>query len=519
MKKIIPFLVFLVLADGFAVQAKVSENEYWSIAQIFVYDENDEVVSTGSGVVIDEEGRMLTNYHVISDLQDYPDGYLSVCMTVDVTEPPLCFLVVEIVYTWEDVDLALLQIVEVYDYEAEAYISREEFLDKYDTVINHVYFNKQVLFEESVEIGDEIQILGYPGVGGSAITYTKGTVSGFERVLLDDGTYYPYMIKTDASINPGNSGGGAFNSDSLFIGIPSVGTYDMGDMAYIISLPVINLFLTEALGEEYMEQYDLECAENSYLGDDLYCYCNEGYTPDEDGNCITYDQACKDSFGMYSYNDGTADEDGIPWCYCEEGYGWSDSGDTCVLTDGADGQDVAQILSEDWTAGGFSDVGEDYKYADAVFYVRDLGVVQGYADGTFKPFNEINRAEFVKILIEAKYQEYLQDYMPESCFSDVGATEWYAKYVCFAKGKGIIGGYPDGTFKPSQNINVVEAMKIVLETYFGNVPPSDGEWYKKYVDYALKHGFWLEEWSDNSYLLKRGEMAELMYRALVMINE
>lgn len=96
-------------------------------------------------------------------------------------------------------------------------------------------------------------------------------------------------------------------------------------------------------------------------------------------------------------------------------------------------------------------------------------------------------------------------------FMDVVASDWYAKYVCFAKDKGIIGGYPDGTFKPAQNVNVAEALKIVLETYFGNVTPVDGEWYQKYVDYAHKHDFWLDERVSESYLLKRGEMAGLMY--------
>ncbi len=443
MKRIIPFLMVLLFVGGFTASAKVTENEILSIVQIINYDVNDEPLSTGSGVVIDGTGRILTNYHVLEDYYAYDDSYMLVCMTLSVTEEPVCMVVVDVVGVWETADLALLEIILVYDPETEEMIEKDEFLMKYDVTFNHVNFDKQIWDDENVELGDELQILGYPGVGGTTITYTRGTVSGFERLLTDDG-YYPWLIKTDASINPGNSGGGAFDVNNYFVGIPSIGTYEMGDMAYVISLPVINLFLNEFLGDEYMAQNDF--AEVPFELEDVQ-----------------------------------VSEDGEFWVM-------------------------------------FTDVGDKYKYVSAIVYVKELGLVQGYADGTYKPYNEINRAEFVKILVEGKFQEYLQDYKPGNCFKDVAASDWYAKYVCFAKDKGIIGGYPDGTFKPAQNVNVAEALKIVLETYFGNVTPVDGEWYQKYVDYAHKQDFWLDEWMSESYLLKRGEMAELMYRALIMIN-
>ncbi len=160
----------------------------------------------------------------------------------------------------------------------------------------------------------------------------------------------------------------------------------------------------------------------------------------------------------------------------------------------------------------FDDVDDSNQYYDAIKYVRDAGIVEGYSDGSYKPSNSINRAEFSKILIEAKLESDIASYVGSACLSDVIAGEWYSKYVCYAKESGIIGGYPDGTFKPAQYINIAEALKITLETYFDSIPEVNGEWYQKYWDYAENNGYLMDSWEDASTYLTRGEMAELIYR-------
>ena len=64
---------------------------------------------------------------------------------------------------------------------------------------------------DSVQIGDYIGIIGFPAIGGSTVTYTKGNMSGF---------FGPF-IKTDAEINKGNSGGAAIDNKGKLIGITS----------------------------------------------------------------------------------------------------------------------------------------------------------------------------------------------------------------------------------------------------------------------------------------------------------
>jgi len=115
----------------------------------------------------------------------------------------------------------------------------------------------------------------------------------------------------------------------------------------------------------------------------------------------------------------------------------------------------------------FSDVGETHPNYDAIQFMQDSGVVEGYQDGTYQPDKTINRAEFTKIVMEAVYPGQA---VVDSCFDDVIQKDWFSDYICNAKVKGIVGGYEDGTFKPNDEINFVEASQIINVAY-GYAPP------------------------------------------------
>ncbi|HEY5714220.1 MAG TPA: CAP domain-containing protein, partial [Candidatus Gracilibacteria bacterium] len=85
---------------------------------------------------------------------------------------------------------------------------------------------------------------------------------------------------------------------------------------------------------------------------------------------------------------------------------------------------------------------------------------------------------------------------------------WYAPYICFAKSKGIVKGYEDGTFGVERSINQAEALKIILETYQKDIPAVAGEWYDRYFIKAdtLGMGYFHTE-QPAPYSLTRGEMA------------
>ncbi|MBI5422296.1 S-layer homology domain-containing protein [Candidatus Peregrinibacteria bacterium] len=163
----------------------------------------------------------------------------------------------------------------------------------------------------------------------------------------------------------------------------------------------------------------------------------------------------------------------------------------------------------------FSDV--SIKRADftAIQYVQSNHIVEGYSDGTYRPDNPINRAEFTKIVIQSYFQDQARG---SECFPDV-SMEWYAKYVCFGKDRAFIAGYPDGKFYPANDINFVEVSKILVNASGTPVTPDPLVWYKPFVDQlALANAIPV---SITSFTKKvtRGEMAEMIYRLRADIRD
>lgn len=118
----------------------------------------------------------------------------------------------------------------------------------------------------------------------------------------------------------------------------------------------------------------------------------------------------------------------------------------------------ALLLDKDVTiTASFSDVPADAWYAKAVNTLASLGMLGGYPDGTFRPDAPITRAEFAAIALAFAY-----DPVNASCsYTDVNTAAWYYTYVAQATTYGWIGGYPDGTFRPNNSITRAEVCVIV----------------------------------------------------------
>jgi len=161
----------------------------------------------------------------------------------------------------------------------------------------------------------------------------------------------------------------------------------------------------------------------------------------------------------------------------------------------------------------FSDVWFGNLYQEAIESLHERQVVEGYEDGSYKPLLPINRAEFLKILLEARYHEEARIYSEPSSYSDVDHQAWYAPYIYAATNKGIVQGYPNGEFRPANPISYVEALKVIIETY--QVPirrlVHDGQWYEEYLQTALEHNLLhLITVRALDGFLSRGEMAQLI---------
>ncbi|MDD5041502.1 MAG: beta-propeller domain-containing protein [Candidatus Peribacteraceae bacterium] len=152
-------------------------------------------------------------------------------------------------------------------------------------------------------------------------------------------------------------------------------------------------------------------------------------------------------------------------------------------------------------------------YAAAIESLKASGVIEGYSDGTFKPSATVNRAEFLKIILESRGWSFLG----QNCFPDV-RDEWFASYVCAAKEEGIVSGYPDGSFKPEQTITFVEAAKI-LSLAYGQQVQSGGEWYAGYARALESSKAIPPSVAGLTNAVTRGEMAEMMWRLTAGVTD
>jgi len=182
----------------------------------------------------------------------------------------------------------------------------------------------------------------------------------------------------------------------------------------------------------------------------------------------------------------------------------------------------------------FSDIKEGNAHYVAISALKEKGIIKGYDDNTFKSKNKITRAEALKMLVLASGKITEEDItnMPDptkNVFTDVQSDKWYAKYLQAAKDKKIISGYDDGSFKPEQNINLVEVLKIYFETLgdleypeakdflFADTP--EDSWYIKYTAYAKQKHLLDVSTEDKIFpdgAVSRGYVAEILYREMMV---
>jgi len=163
----------------------------------------------------------------------------------------------------------------------------------------------------------------------------------------------------------------------------------------------------------------------------------------------------------------------------------------------------------------FSDVNENHIYYNSINYVEEQGIVEGYSNGQFKPDKKINRAEMMKIIVEAFYDgDYSQAEEDTDCFLDLDKSAWYSPYICFAKSHHIVNGYSDGSFKPGRNISFVEALKITLIASGHEYLETD-PWYKGIVETASSKNYIPITVKTFSQEINRGEMADMIARIMV----
>lgn len=185
-----------------------------------------------------------------------------------------------------------------------------------------------------------------------------------------------------------------------------------------------------------------------------------------------------------------------------------------------------------YECGGFPDAIYDHLTPEecvAIAYVHDEGIFTGTDAGLLEWNRPINRAEVTKVMLEAFDVPAPMTAGPSKIFPDVPLVgEWYSNYVYDALASDIVGGYPDGYFRPANTINRVELLRIFIEasgvslastpttfTFWHDVAVNaDTQWFIGYGNYAFFND--LLDNDGNLYPaepMTRMDVIRLLYRA------
>ncbi len=150
----------------------------------------------------------------------------------------------------------------------------------------------------------------------------------------------------------------------------------------------------------------------------------------------------------------------------------------------------------------------------AVSVLTEEGILLGNDDGTFRPNRNLNRAEFVQIIVRLVGDTGAVN---TNCFPDVASDAWYAEAVCRAKALGIVrgnarAGVPQNLwrFEPTRDVQYEEAVKMLVQVYAHPIvgDTEGADWYVPYIEAAEDLGLEIDGLSPGDRIT-RGEMARL----------
>ncbi|QHV00924.1 S-layer homology domain-containing protein [Synechocystis sp. CACIAM 05] len=174
---------------------------------------------------------------------------------------------------------------------------------------------------------------------------------------------------------------------------------------------------------------------------------------------------------------------------------------------------------------------QGYWGSSYVTTLAERGIIGGFPDGTFQPNAQITRAQFAAIAVKAF------DLSPGNgsrSFRDVPANYWAAPAISAVNNSGLVTGFPDGSFRPEENITRAQAL-VILAKALGNKTNADPNGLNPYSDRQA-----VPQWAMDSVaraanggiivnfpdanqinpnsLATRGEVAALVYQTLVKLG-
>lgn len=170
------------------------------------------------------------------------------------------------------------------------------------------------------------------------------------------------------------------------------------------------------------------------------------------------------------------------------------------------------------------------KYEAAVKDLIRAGIVDGYPDGSFRPKNNITRAEACKIVINLLgVEEGDLESAPANKFPDMYATNWDWSWamgaINYAASQGVINGYPDGTFRPAGEVTYAEMVSMLVRALGYKANELRGAWPNNFMDKATELGLLKGVYATANEKAIRGDVALVGQKTLweledgVLVND
>ena len=157
----------------------------------------------------------------------------------------------------------------------------------------------------------------------------------------------------------------------------------------------------------------------------------------------------------------------------------------------------------------FPDVNEYDEYAEAVTYVNEAGIMVGDGQGYFHPNKVVTRAEMATIICRMLGEtEHLTT---EVVFSDVPTNHWANGYINKAAELGVVGGYGNGVFGPSDNVTYEQTVTMIIRALGGSqLAEEEGGYPNGFLTVAEQHGFLQNIRAEQGEPLSRGDVSIIL---------
>lgn len=162
----------------------------------------------------------------------------------------------------------------------------------------------------------------------------------------------------------------------------------------------------------------------------------------------------------------------------------------------------------------FSDIGSGDE-AEAVSVLNGMGIVSGYSDGGYHPSDALTRSQFCKLAVLLEnHADQLKATAYRTLFSDVGSDSWAMSYVNLAYTEGLMQGYGNGTFGPDDPVTCGQAVTVALRVLGYTTDDVGPFWPEDYMAKAATLGLLDGISKTAGQNLSRGEAALLLYHVL-----